>query len=835
MSSLNGKNEFDLDSILREFGALDEEPESSVPEFPPREVVKDSGDEDVFTAELSSDEPPLGFDIDRDAIIAEFNAESTSGAAQSAIDPDEIRREFAGETAPVHLPEAEVSVQAPEEAQIAAAKEAVRRINSAAETAAALGGETLSEVDRIVAEFRRELDARTPAMEPVIEPAPQPESEPVPEKTLVRPAAGHVIQEVEPEPVPEPTRERAETSAADAAQPDPELYENSGLLDDADESYATDSDFTPPEPAPKKSAARRKSRNFREAVAVPVISFMALIAMKIKQSQLTIGSTTYEDEELGDEMAPDKAASFYGRHIAGLRVRARIAFILCAVLIYLSYGLPVAGALADTGVKSAVCLILMLAVMICGLDLVTTGILSLVRLKFHASSLIAVSCLLCMIDAFLSACGVGGKLLPFCAVPSLTIAFALLGCILNARSSRIVFNTAAGARDPYTLTADASPSGGDITLVKARRCIDGIVRRTEEEGPDESVFGTLTPYFIVVALILAVVSAAVTKSFPRFAHTLSGIFACAAPIAMLISFPLPFFVSVKTLIRSGCTIAGWSGLYDIGRSKHLIITDSDLFPRGCVKIGKVHILSGMKSEKVVSFAGSIVCASGSSMAEPFAELMRKANAVLLPVDGFTVHESGGLTAMVDGEEVLCGNAAFMRLMGVVLPEKYVIRSGVYVAVSGRICGVFEVEYTATDAVREALGELMRSQRHAIFAVRDFNVTPQMLSVKFDMPTDGFDFPPYPERYSISGAEPSDGSRPAALILREGLGSLVSLADHGKALYGRIRLGVMLSVMSAVIGMAVVFIISLSSVPAVSSVLTYLLAWLAVSIILAFVS
>lgn len=831
MSSLNEKNEFDLDSILREFGSLDEEPESSVPEFPPREAVTDDGDGEVFTAEVNSDDPPADCGIDRDAIIAEFNAESPVDAAREVIDPEEIRREFAGEAAPVPVPDAETPVPVPDEAPIAAAKEAIRRINSAAETAAALGGETLSEVDRIVAEFRRELDARTPAAESVIEPAQQPE--PTPEKTLVRPASEHIAQEAEPDP--EPTRERVETSAADAAQPDPELYENSGLLDDADESYASDGDFSPPEPEPKKTAPRRKSRNFKEAVAVPVISFMALIAMKIKQSQLTIGSTTYEDEELGDEMAPDRAASFYGRHIAGLRVRARIAFILCAALIYLSYGLPVAGALSDTGVKSAVCLILMLAVMICGLDIVTTGILSLVRLKFHASSLIAVSCFLCMIDAFLSAGGVGGKLLPFCAVPSLTIAFTLLGCILNARSSRIVFNTAAGARDPYTLTADASPSGGDITLVKARRCIDGIVRRTEEEGPDESVFGTLTPYFIVTALILAVVSAAVTKSFPRFAHTLSGIFACAAPIAMLISFPLPFFVSVKTLIRSGCTIAGWSGLYDIGRSKHLIITDADLFPRGCVKIGKVHILSGMKSEKVVSFAGSIICASGSSMAEPFAELMRKADAVLLPVDGFTVHESGGLTAMVDGEEVLCGNAAFMRLMGVVLPEKYVIRSGVYVAVSGRICGVFEVEYTATDAVKEALGELMRSQRHAIFAVRDFNVTPQMLSVKFDMPTDGFDFPPYPERYSISGAEPSDGSKPAALIMREGLGSLVSLADHGKALYGRIRLGVMLSVMSAVTGMAVVFIISLSSVPAVSTVLTYLLAWLAVSIILAFVS
>lgn len=184
------------------------------------------------------------------------------------------------------------------------------------------------------------------------------------------------------------------------------------------------------------------------------------------------------------------------------------------------------------------------------------------------------------------------------------------------------------------------------------------------------------------------------------------------------------------------------------------------------------------------------------MVDPFNELMRKAGSSLMDVEAFSVHESGGLTAMVDGESVFCGNAAFMRLMGVVLPDKYVLNNGVYVAVAGAICGVFEMEYTASDAVKSALTELVGSGRHAIFAVRDFNITPSMLSVKFDMPTDGFDFPPYSERYAISGAEPSDGSKPSALISREGLGPLVSLADHGKTLFNRIRLSVMLSVMSA---------------------------------------
>ena len=129
--------------------------------------------------------------------------------------------------------------------------------------------------------------------------------------------------------------------------------------------------------------------------------------------------------------------------------------------------------------------------------------------------------------------------------------------------------------------------------------------------------------------------------------------------------------------------------------------------------------------------------------------------------------------------------------------------------------------------------LMRSDRHPVFAVRDFNITPQLLSVKYDIPTDGFDFPSFAQRYEISGAEPSESSKPAALVSREGLGAFVHLAEHGKSLYTRIRICVMLSVMSTVIGMAVMFILSLTGELNVTIALTFLLAWLIPVIIIGF--
>lgn len=824
-SSSNDKSsvnfDFDLDSILSEFGALDEEPISEKPFFEPGAPVADTSkkSDPVFSAVVNDGfktaAPQDELDFDATQIVEEFEAEDGATEDTSKLDPERIRREFESDDAPVEIN--------------AAKSESVEPAGSAMPDS----GSELDEVERIIDEFKHfpRPQGRIIEPEPVREPA---QSEPEPTKQRDPDASISAKTFEPPVSAAEQTKLRDEVSDDHEQEAEPELYEGSGINEDTGDKYAADADYTVIEPeAPKKEKARKEPKSFRESVAVPVISALAFIAMKIKQSQVTLGETSYESEDLGEEMQPDKAARFYGKHIAGLRLRTRIAFVLCVLMAYISYGLPVPGALADVGVKSAVCLIMMISVMFCGLDIITTGIMSIVRFKLHASALIVVSCLLCMIDAFLSAASVSEKVVPFCVIPALTIAFTLLGSVMNARSNKIILNTAAASKHPYVVTAESELSGGDITLVKGRKPIDGIVRRTEEDGPDESVFGVLTPYFVVAALVLSIIAAVISKSFSSFAHILSGIFVCAAPIAMLLTFPLPFFISIKSLIRSGSTIAGWSGLYDIGKAKHLIVTDGDLFPKGCVKISRTRVFAGMEPERIISFAGSIISASGSAMVHPFAELMRKAGGGLMPVEAFSVHESGGLTAMIDGEDVYCGNAAFMRLMGVILPEKYVLNNGVYIAVAGVICGVFEMEYITSDAVKSALEELVGSDRHAIFAVRDFNITPSMLSVKFDMPTDGFDFPPYSERYAISGAEPSEASKPAALISREGLSALVSLADHGKMLFSRIRLSVMLSVVSAVIGMLVMFILSLSALPSVVTALSYLLAWLLITVILSF--
>ena len=178
---------------------------------------------------------------------------------------------------------------------------------------------------------------------------------------------------------------------------------------------------------------------------------------------------------------------------------------------------------------------------------------------------------------------------------------------------------------------------------------------------------------------------------------------------------------------------------------------------------------------------------------------------------------------IDGHSVLCGSSDLMRLMNVRIPFRLVDRTTVLLAIDGVLYGIFSMNYEAQPQVRKALVDLMRSNRHPIFALRDFNITPEMLKTTFDIATDGYDFPPYVERFKITETQPSENSKIAAVVCREGLASVTSMADTGKNMYTATRLNLLITLVSAVLGMLIVFVKMLSTGSiGLGFILTYML-------------
>ena len=314
-------------------------------------------------------------------------------------------------------------------------------------------------------------------------------------------------------------------------------------------------------------------------------------------------------------------------------------------------------------------------------------------------------------------------------------------------------------------------------------------------------------------------------AFGDFLYILSVLLCPAVPLTALLAFALPYLFGSLRIFHSGAAIAGWSGVSDIGRSDNLIVTDRDLFPEGSVEIDTVRIFAEVQPETIISYAGTMICASGSDLAPCFAELMEKNGCPMRRVEGFEYLSGGGMKGVIDGSVILCGGLDLMRLMNVRVPYRLVGKTTVLLAVDGILCGIFNMKYEGQPQVRKALVGLIRSNRHPIFAIRDFLVTPEMLSDCFDVATDGYDFPPYVDRFAISEAKPAEDSKLAAVVCREGLGPLVHMADTGRSMYMAVRLNLLVTVLAAVLGVGTAFV-KLLSAGTVSAgfLLLFLLLW-----------
>lgn len=532
------------------------------------------------------------------------------------------------------------------------------------------------------------------------------------------------------------------------------------------------------------------------------------------------------------EMPAEKAARFYASQTKAFRTRTRIAFVLTALCIYISFAfnsaLPLAGALGSSiRVCALMCLIIQLAVMLTGLDVFTAGMTSLLRGSPAAESLCALSCLGSVLDTVvIAATGESAFGLPFCAVSCLSVLFGLWASRMNCSALRISFFTAARAKNPYIVSAESDDEDSGSILMKFRAPADGFVRRSEEPDICEKTYLAAAPILIVACLVFTVVASA-KGQLDGFFHILSALLAVSASLSSLVSFALPYSVAAKRLFRSGAAVAGWRGCEEVGRSRQLVVTDADIFPAGTLGIESIRIIEGAFTDSVISCTGSVLAASGCALAASFTDLMRRSGYTMRHVENFSGHEGGGFVAYVGGDRVCVGSMGFMQLMGVRLPRKAASKTTLFTAVNGSLVGFFSIRYTPVSSVQDALVSMLRGRKAPLFAIRDMNITPLLIKQKFKIPAEGLDFPSFADRFALSAKQPDENTLPAAVLSREGLAPMAEISETGSRLYRTSRLCTLLSLLGSVLGVLVMFFLCWTKsydAASVSNAVSFMLLW-----------
>ena len=514
--------------------------------------------------------------------------------------------------------------------------------------------------------------------------------------------------------------------------------------------------------------------------------------------------------------------------LASLALRELIILGVCGVAILLNI-LFEAGVNIPFGIGrnpvlfSGILLIFQLSVMALGIEVVISGISDLIKLTPGAESIIFISSVFTAVDALAIVLSKdASRGLPFCIVSIVALYFAVVGRKSYRLAMAESFRMASASSLPSAVIADSESIESRTILKKVRSDLSGFWRMATVSDITEDTYSLAAPLLLVAALIFALMSTFARHSIAAFPHIFSSLLAVSASFSSVIAFAVPFRIATRSTGLTGGAIAGWGGASVISECDGAIITDSDIFPKGTVSLSGIRVFDPSETHKVVSYAGSLIILSQSGLSEVVRDFMRTRGISRVNVDRFNYYEGGGLSGSVFGEKVLVGSSGFMNLMGVRIPNNIYEKNAVFAAIDNKISGVFLINYSPSNSVRNAIMSLLRSKVSMLFAAKDANITPVMLQQKFKIAVDGIEYIPIDDCYKIANDEIPDGTESLGVVCRAGLSPFASVISNARKLKNLSMMTTLVSVVSSIIGLLFVFFLCWSGTFAINTAINILL-------------
>ncbi len=539
-------------------------------------------------------------------------------------------------------------------------------------------------------------------------------------------------------------------------------------------------------------------------------------------------------EPLPPDTPPHELARQYGKGLKGLRLRAVLVFLL-AVAALVQLLVPAAGfvwlpPLDQYGVQVWIAAGLLGAGCLLSADVLAGGIVRALRGRAGMDTLTALAVIFTLVDAAaLSVAQDREGQLPYASVGLFGLFFLLHGTYHKRCGLRLSCRTAAAAAEPYLLTLDEGKWNGRDTYCKWSGTPDGFGSQIQMDDGAQRTYRVVCPLLLLACVLFSLLSSYGLEKPDHLLWCLSATFTAAAAFGGALVYGRPFHKVARRLSQSGAALAGWPGMAQSKRGERVLLTDEDLFPPGYVELNGIKVFGEWPVEKVVGCTATLIRDSGSGLTKLFHDLLRSQGAIFRKAERLCCYEGGGLSAVIRGEQVLVGSAAFMNLMEIKLPQGLHVKNAVFCAIDGELAGIFALNYTLPDVAFPALDALMREKVGPVLATRDFNLIPAMLHQRFKLAADKMDFPPIERRRELSDPEQHHNSVLTAVLCREGLLPYAESVVSAKRLRWAARFGAALVCIGSAVGVLLTYY--LTSVDAYGSLaplnlLVFQLFWLA---------
>ena len=224
-----------------------------------------------------------------------------------------------------------------------------------------------------------------------------------------------------------------------------------------------------------------------------------------------------------------------------------------------------------------------------------------------------------------------------------------------------------------------------------------------------------TPAVVFSAIIVAVITAFITKDVHSAVERACTFLVISCPCALVISIPLSFFAGIGGLSSKGILVKGANVIETMANVTHVVMDKTGTLTSGTFAVEKV--LHAKNEEELKKHAAYAECHSN----HPLALAIR--NAWQGTIDESLIRDmkeipGRGISVIVNGDTVLAGNYRLMQDHQIDCSEEHEAGTLVYVAVNGHYEGCLVLKDQLKTDAKETVAKLHEAGKKCVIVSGD---------------------------------------------------------------------------------------------------------------------
>jgi Cd2+/Zn2+-exporting ATPase len=352
---------------------------------------------------------------------------------------------------------------------------------------------------------------------------------------------------------------------------------------------------------------------------------------------------------------------------------------------------------------------------------------------------------------------------------------------LTVRKGDEVLSGCINLSDTFTLRATAAASDSMISKI-AQAVEDASATKSKIDRFITRFSKIYTPIVIAIALLTASVPSLITGDWSKWIYSALTFLVISCPCALVLSVPLAYFSGIGAASKLGILFKGGNAIEALGKVKAVAFDKTGTLTNGSFSVTEVKSYGKLGEKELLSICGSCEQSSTHPVAESIVDYCKGNDSRLFTPEKTTEIAGQGVSAVLNGRNILCGNERLMSENNISVPEeKTPLGSIVYIAVDGEIQGRIVVSDTVKKTSAEAVSQLKQMGIATAMLTGDKNNNAQAMAKQLGVDSAKGDLLPDGKLAEIERIRKENG---AVMFVGDGFndGPVLAGADVGGAMH-----------------------------------------------------